>query len=106
MKVWFDVDCEQILFTLRDVCFTCEELCCDCGTLKINEIQQHRQYGCRVAYINEDDIKTVRLYVRDGSMPRLATMEDIEKQLVKAGYLPNFAYGLAKIINVEHKVIK
>lgn len=106
MKVWFDLDCEQILSTMKDICTTCEEMFCLCNDGLMNEIQQHRQYGCILTYVEQDMIKTIRLFKRDGAVTRLATIDDIEKTLLKRGMASNFAYGVARITPLEHKVIK
>lgn len=106
MKVWFDLDCEQIISTLQDICSTCDEMFCECGDPLINEVKQHKDYGCILTYIDIDKIKTIRLYKREGTVVRLATIDDIEKTLLKQGMAPNFAYGVARITPLEHKVIK
>ena len=104
-KVWFDCDCERILSQIKDTCPDCEELYCNEAISLINEVTQHKRNGCEVVYVEESRIKTVRLYIRTKDGNRLATEEDLEKHFLTAGVLPNFAYALAKINPLEHKII-
>jgi len=107
MKVWFDQDCEIILSTLQDICFTCEEMFCECGTALMNEVKQHRQYGCQLAYVEQSWITVVHLKKREANgMIRDATVDDLEKTLLKHGLPVNYAYGVARIIPLEHKIVR
>ena len=107
MKVWFDQDCEIILSTLQDICFTCEEMYCGHEGALINEVKQHRQYGCKLEFVEQSWITTIKLKKREkDGMVREATRDDVEQTLLKHGLTANLAYGVARIIPLEHKVIR
>lgn len=106
-KVWFCEDHEQILSQIRDLCPVCNEEYCPDRDDYINEVTMHKQDGCKVVYIEEQWIKTTTLYIRSkDSISRPATVNDLEKAFLEIKLPPNFAYGLARVIPLTHKVVR
>ncbi len=104
-QVWFDVDCERILSMVKDMGVDCEDMYCTECSYYINEITQHKRNGCEVVYIDERRIKTINLKIREDGIMRPATVEDLEKAFLAEKVPPNFAYALAKINPLSHRVI-
>ena len=106
MKVWFDQDCEMVLSMIKDLGSDCGDMYCNTCPYLINEVTRHKQDGCKVVYIPEEWIKTIHLKKRINNIVMDVTVEDLEKIFLEQKVPPNFAYGLARVIELEHTVVR